>query len=226
MSATAPEDPEQIRGETLTPVSPKPQYYPSPSNIPILEASMDPTFSDTVTQSMQQHEQPPAEPLPSVASHTIPIVVDSEAVQTSTSDNVAPADETMADESAETITADNDNAPASTSGPELFVPETAIQAPEVAIPDTSSGSFEADWSEDNEKPSTAVDAFLSVVDASVDTAATTTTEGKHDTSQDQPQTAQVPALTMSTIAPLRTRTPPPLIPTPPIVPIPRTAHPR
>ncbi|KIW02843.1 hypothetical protein, variant [Verruconis gallopava] len=58
MSATPPQPPEQIRGETLTPVSPKPLHYPSPANVPILEASMDPAFSDTVTQSLHHQQQP------------------------------------------------------------------------------------------------------------------------------------------------------------------------
>ena len=63
MNATAPDAPDEIRGKTLTPESPKPLHYPSPANIPILEAQMDPAFSETVMQSM---------PLPSVAQHTMP----------------------------------------------------------------------------------------------------------------------------------------------------------
>ncbi|KAF2470269.1 uncharacterized protein BDR25DRAFT_303819 [Lindgomyces ingoldianus] len=42
-----PQQAEHIRGKTLTPESPKPVHYPSPSNIPILETQMDPTmFND------------------------------------------------------------------------------------------------------------------------------------------------------------------------------------
>lgn len=66
MSGTPPESPEQFRGKTLSPVSPKPLYYPSPSNVPILGASMDPSFSETVDQTMQQQ----AEPLPSIDQFT------------------------------------------------------------------------------------------------------------------------------------------------------------
>lgn len=70
MNETTPQSPEQIRGETLTPVSPKPIHYPSPSNIPFLGASVDPNFNDTVTETMQEQ----SEPLPSTAQHTIPII--------------------------------------------------------------------------------------------------------------------------------------------------------
>ena len=46
MISSPPEEAEQIRGKTLTPESPKPQYYPSPSNIPILEMQMDPLLNE------------------------------------------------------------------------------------------------------------------------------------------------------------------------------------
>jgi len=46
MISSPPEQAEHIRGKTLTPESPKPQYYPSPSNIPILEMQMDPLLNE------------------------------------------------------------------------------------------------------------------------------------------------------------------------------------
>jgi hypothetical protein len=46
MISSPPEEAEHIRGKTLTPESPKPQYYPSPSNIPILEMQMDPLLNE------------------------------------------------------------------------------------------------------------------------------------------------------------------------------------
>lgn len=48
MISSPPQEAAEFRGKTLTPVSPKPVHYPSPSNIPILEKQMDPMF----------HEQP------------------------------------------------------------------------------------------------------------------------------------------------------------------------
>ncbi|KAL1394058.1 putative arginine/serine-rich splicing factor [Phyllosticta capitalensis] len=44
-----PIEPEEFRGQTLTPVSPKPIHYPAPANIPVLEKQMDPVFNDTAT---------------------------------------------------------------------------------------------------------------------------------------------------------------------------------
>jgi len=44
MSASPPPDAPEFRGKTLTPVSPKPVHYPSPSNVPILERQMEPSF--------------------------------------------------------------------------------------------------------------------------------------------------------------------------------------
>ena len=40
-SPSPPEDAQHFRGSTLTPESPKPQHYPSPANIPILEKQME-----------------------------------------------------------------------------------------------------------------------------------------------------------------------------------------
>ncbi|KAF2685587.1 hypothetical protein K458DRAFT_387546 [Lentithecium fluviatile CBS 122367] len=46
MIGSPPEEAEHIRGKTLTPESPKPLHYPSPSNIPILEMQMDPVLNE------------------------------------------------------------------------------------------------------------------------------------------------------------------------------------
>lgn len=46
MISSPPQEAEQIRGKTLTPESPKPLHYPSPSNIPILENQNDPMFNE------------------------------------------------------------------------------------------------------------------------------------------------------------------------------------
>ncbi|KAF2263522.1 hypothetical protein CC78DRAFT_581413 [Lojkania enalia] len=46
MISSPPQEAEHVRGKTLTPESPKPVHYPSPSNIPILEKQMDPMFND------------------------------------------------------------------------------------------------------------------------------------------------------------------------------------
>lgn len=48
MISSPPQEAEHIRGKTLTPESPKPVHYPSPSNIPILEKSMDPHFHESL----------------------------------------------------------------------------------------------------------------------------------------------------------------------------------
>ncbi|KAF2121784.1 hypothetical protein BDV96DRAFT_482712 [Lophiotrema nucula] len=45
-SPSPPQEPEQTRHKSLTPESPKPVHYPSPSNIPILEKQMEPGFSE------------------------------------------------------------------------------------------------------------------------------------------------------------------------------------
>lgn len=65
MISSPPQEAEHIRGKTLTPESPKPVHYPSPSNIPILEKSMDPLFHETVGtpssfQSFSQQNQTPS----------------------------------------------------------------------------------------------------------------------------------------------------------------------
>jgi hypothetical protein len=52
MSVTPPQEAAEFRGNSHTPVSPKPSYFPSPANIPILEAQMDPTFHETMMQTM------------------------------------------------------------------------------------------------------------------------------------------------------------------------------
>lgn len=44
MSASPPPDAPEFRGKTLTPISPKPVHYPSPSNVRILERQMEPSF--------------------------------------------------------------------------------------------------------------------------------------------------------------------------------------
>ena len=45
-SPSPPQEPEQTRHKSLTPESPKPVHYPSPSNIPILERQMEPGFNE------------------------------------------------------------------------------------------------------------------------------------------------------------------------------------
>jgi hypothetical protein len=45
-----PEEPLDFRGKSLTPQSPKPLRFPSPSTIPILERQMDPSMNATVTE--------------------------------------------------------------------------------------------------------------------------------------------------------------------------------
>ncbi|KAF2198566.1 hypothetical protein GQ43DRAFT_150854 [Delitschia confertaspora ATCC 74209] len=70
MISSPPQEAEHIRGKTLTPESPKPLHYPSPSNIPILEKSMDPKFHETsfnigtpaLYQSYPQQTQTPSVP--------------------------------------------------------------------------------------------------------------------------------------------------------------------
>ncbi|KAF2400133.1 hypothetical protein EJ06DRAFT_549478 [Trichodelitschia bisporula] len=47
--------PPQFRGKTLTPVSPKPVHVPSPSNIPILEKQMDPSFHESLSYQHGNH---------------------------------------------------------------------------------------------------------------------------------------------------------------------------
>ncbi|KAF2835914.1 hypothetical protein M501DRAFT_1007738 [Patellaria atrata CBS 101060] len=68
MTPSPPEEAPEFRGKTLTPVSPKPVHFPSPSNIPILQQQMDPQYetsmqmnaSRTAYQPYPQNEyQPP-----------------------------------------------------------------------------------------------------------------------------------------------------------------------
>ncbi|KAF2018377.1 hypothetical protein BU24DRAFT_169593 [Aaosphaeria arxii CBS 175.79] len=76
MISSPPQEAEHIRGKTLTPESPKPVHYPSPSNIPILEKQMDPMFNEPplnlgtpasfqvasyLSQSQQQTQSPSAQ---------------------------------------------------------------------------------------------------------------------------------------------------------------------
>ncbi|KAF2814618.1 uncharacterized protein BDZ99DRAFT_434331 [Mytilinidion resinicola] len=69
MTPSPPQEAEHFRGKTLTPESPKPVYYPSPSNIPILELQMDPLFHEsalsvegTSPYSSFPHQNPPSDP--------------------------------------------------------------------------------------------------------------------------------------------------------------------
>ncbi|KAF2501007.1 hypothetical protein BU16DRAFT_522065 [Lophium mytilinum] len=68
MTPSPPQEAEHFRGKTLTPESPKPVYYPSPSNIPILEKQMDPLFHEsalsvegTSPYSSFPHQNPPSD---------------------------------------------------------------------------------------------------------------------------------------------------------------------
>jgi hypothetical protein len=74
MISSPPEEAEQIRGKTLTPESPKPQYYPSPSNIPILEMQMDPLLNEPAlsigTPASFQYPQQPQTHTPGAHSST------------------------------------------------------------------------------------------------------------------------------------------------------------
>ncbi|KAF2747579.1 hypothetical protein M011DRAFT_494331 [Sporormia fimetaria CBS 119925] len=66
-----PQEAEQIRGKTLTPESPKPVHYPSPSNIPILEKSMDPMFNESLgigTSASHPYPQTPTTSGPPASS--------------------------------------------------------------------------------------------------------------------------------------------------------------
>jgi hypothetical protein len=159
MNSTPPQAPEQIRGETLTPVSPKPLHYPSPANVPLLELSMDPTFSDTVTQTVQQPE-----PLPSVAQHTISTTNQAIAEPSST-DNVSPTDTPMTRGVAESANFSSDNVHVTASD--------AVNATnESTDPGTNSFSSEPKTSE-NDQLAPAVDISPSSEDARIDVAAPT-----------------------------------------------------
>ncbi|KAF2641360.1 hypothetical protein P280DRAFT_489748 [Massarina eburnea CBS 473.64] len=68
MRSSPPEDPEYTRTARLSPASPKPLHYPSPSNIPILEKQMDPMLGEPAIsigtpasyQSLPQQTQTPS----------------------------------------------------------------------------------------------------------------------------------------------------------------------
>ncbi|KAK3044343.1 hypothetical protein LTS18_001528, partial [Coniosporium uncinatum] len=91
MPFSPPAEAPEFRGKTLTPVSPKPLLFPTPSNIPILEQQMDPNFndkvssgdysaefqtnnsSDTTNEEAQSYEEMYAEPTNSaVPAHSAP----------------------------------------------------------------------------------------------------------------------------------------------------------
>ncbi|KAF1810661.1 hypothetical protein P152DRAFT_92698 [Eremomyces bilateralis CBS 781.70] len=55
MTFSPPTNAPEFRSKTLSPVSPKPLHYPSPSNIPILEMQMDPAY-----QAELPHDAPQA----------------------------------------------------------------------------------------------------------------------------------------------------------------------
>ncbi|KAF2433750.1 hypothetical protein EJ08DRAFT_676535 [Tothia fuscella] len=65
MTTTSPEEAEEFRGKTLSPVSPKPLHFPSPSNIPILDQHTDQAFNVTMMQNMHP------DTFPSMAEHTV-----------------------------------------------------------------------------------------------------------------------------------------------------------
>ncbi|CAI6338964.1 unnamed protein product [Periconia digitata] len=86
MLSSPPEEAEYTRTATLTPESPKPLHYPSPSNIPILEKQMDPMLGEpaiTIGTPASYHSlaPPPTQP-PSVhSSTTTPYYADSQSTQ-------------------------------------------------------------------------------------------------------------------------------------------------
>lgn len=57
-SPSPPEDAQHFRGTTLTPESPKPLHYPSPSNIPILENQMDPMLGEPALSMGTPYQTP------------------------------------------------------------------------------------------------------------------------------------------------------------------------
>ncbi|KAJ9665943.1 nuclear polyadenylated RNA-binding protein 3 [Coniosporium apollinis] len=70
MTHSPPTEAPEFRGRTLTPVSPKPVHFPQASNVPILEKSMEPNFSESAAQMLaqssayqsQQQDQPSSDP--------------------------------------------------------------------------------------------------------------------------------------------------------------------
>lgn len=51
MDAAFPVEEPELHTQSLSPVSPKPAHLPSPSNIPILEQQLDPSFNDQINES-------------------------------------------------------------------------------------------------------------------------------------------------------------------------------
>lgn len=49
-----PDEAPTFRGKTLTPESPRPLHIPEPSNIPLLQIQMEPSFQQTATYGIQQ----------------------------------------------------------------------------------------------------------------------------------------------------------------------------
>lgn len=83
MNPSFPPEGPRYRSQPLSPVSPKPIHFPSPSNNPVLQNQMDPVFNDTATylpiklspqtsnpNGQQYHEGPVARP-PRVFDGTI-----------------------------------------------------------------------------------------------------------------------------------------------------------
>jgi hypothetical protein len=68
MPRSPPEEALNFRGKSLTPQSPKPIHLPSPSNIPILELQMDPTFGETFAASAAALAAPADVPVGTEAS--------------------------------------------------------------------------------------------------------------------------------------------------------------
>lgn len=120
MSATPPQEAVEFRGNSHTPVSPKPSYFPSPANIPILEAQMDPTFNETMMQTMHPD--------------TFPSTTASPATQF----DYATAPGAMADESAQSASnAQGIDSPQEDDGSDGFV---SIQEAEERYPDHEDNS--------------------------------------------------------------------------------------
>jgi hypothetical protein len=188
MNATPPGAPEQIRGETLTPVSPKPMHFPSPANVPILKAQMDPNFNDTMTQTMQQPES-----LPSVAQHTIPSVNPTIAVP-SGAEIVSVEDTHMANGVAEGEGPSSQNVQAEHNASDPVDP-----AHDSVPSGTDSLSSEPKPSE-NDQATPAVDVSPIPADASIDVVASTAADT-------QPAAPQDPVFDASSAAPKPIDTP-------------------
>lgn len=73
---------QELRTQTLTPVSPKPIHFPQPSNIPLLDISMDAEFENTTTPSVPgQNTEPP------IIEGSLPEAIESPADTTKDSHN-------------------------------------------------------------------------------------------------------------------------------------------